>query len=414
MALETDLLPLEATIEPDDQAAIAQAIAEASRQRSAVYPIGGGTSLHYGLPPRQPGIGLALGGVAEVIDYPSRDLTITVEAGITMAKLAETLAQQQQWLPIDAPLADRATLGGMVATNTSGPRRMTMGTLRDHVIGIRAVDGRGIAFQGGGRVVKNVAGYDFCKLLTGSLGTLGVITQVTLKVKPLPVRSVLAAVPVSNATQAAAALRELFDSPVTPSAVEWLSGPAWSDLFPDGCVDFREGGGLLAVGLEGTEVEVDWMIDRLTESWQAQQLGPPALFTARAAEETWTRLADFPAAVGSPLTVKICVRRSAILDVLSLVCRTDPGCSFQAHAGSGVAVVHFAEPPEGDIGGYLVRRLQPLAVRHSGSVVVLRCDAGELTRQAVWGSRSAAVDLMESVRRAFDPNAILNPKRFIY
>src|SRR5690606_32325083 len=116
-----------------------------------------------------------------VIDYPARDMTITVEAGITWEQLEAELAKEGQWLPVDVARAEAATVGGAIACNTSGPRRFGYGTLRDYVIGIHAVDGQGMQFKGGGRVVKNVAGYDFCKLLTGSFGTLAVITQVTLK-----------------------------------------------------------------------------------------------------------------------------------------------------------------------------------------------------------------------------------------
>ena len=128
-------------------------------------------------------------GLQRIVDYTPRDMTILVEAGVRMADLAATLAAEGQQLPIDVPRASEATIGGVVATNWNGPRRYGHGTIRDYVIGIHAVDGRGVAFKGGGRVVKNVAGYDFCKLLTGSLGTLGVITQLALKVKPLPEHS---------------------------------------------------------------------------------------------------------------------------------------------------------------------------------------------------------------------------------
>jgi len=184
-------LPLKATETPDSQAALAALVADAYQSRRPVYPIGGGTSLDYGLAATRPGLGLSLAGLTRVVDYPQRDMTITVEAGMTLARLAEVLAEGRQWLPIDAPQPERATLGGAIATAASGPRRYGFGTLRDYVIGITAVDGRGEIFKGGGRVVKNVAGYDFCKLLTGSLGTLGVITQVTFKLKPLVERSVL-------------------------------------------------------------------------------------------------------------------------------------------------------------------------------------------------------------------------------
>ena len=125
--------------------------------------------------------------------------------------------------------SDRA-LGGVIATNASGPRRYGQGTIRDYVIGITAVDGRGVEFHGGGRVVKNVAGYDFCKLLTGSLGTLGVITQVTLKVKPRPRVSSLVACDVASFEEAEKLLAAFGQSRTTPTAIELLSGPAWNEV----------------------------------------------------------------------------------------------------------------------------------------------------------------------------------------
>src|SRR6185312_5868323 len=123
--------------------------------------------------------------------YPAADMTITVEAGITLAALGAVLAEQHQRLQIDAPDPDRATLGGVFATNTRGPRSFGLGRPRDQIIGVAFVTSDGELVKGGGRVVKNVAGYDFPRLLTGSLGTLGIIAQMTLKVRPMPEASEL-------------------------------------------------------------------------------------------------------------------------------------------------------------------------------------------------------------------------------
>ncbi len=167
-----------------DQAGVVEAVRVAFEASSAIYPVGGGTALDYGNPPLRSGQTLDLSILNRVVDYTPRDMTIVVEAGVRMADLAATLAAESQHLPVDVPRVGDATIGGVVATNWSGPRRHGHGSIRDYVIGIHAVDGRGTPFKGGGRVVKNVAGYDFCKLLTGSLGTLAVITQLALKVKP--------------------------------------------------------------------------------------------------------------------------------------------------------------------------------------------------------------------------------------
>jgi len=179
-------LPLTQTIAPAGAQETAEALRAAAEQKTAVYPCGGGTRASYGAQPSRPGLGLSLACMNRLVDYPNRDLTVTVEAGMTVRQLGEILAANRQRLPVDVPDGHRATIGGAVAVHAAGPRRFLWGTIRDYVLGFTAIDGTGTAFSAGGRVVKNAAGYDMCKLMVGSLGTLGVITQVTLMVRPLP------------------------------------------------------------------------------------------------------------------------------------------------------------------------------------------------------------------------------------
>ena len=134
----------------------------------AIYPVGGRTALDFGMPLVKPGWAFDLRGLDAVIDFPARDMTVTVGAGIALAPLQELIAKENLRLPLDVARSREATLGGAIATNTSGPRRFGFGTLRDYVIGITAVNDEGREFKAGGRVVKNVAGYDICKLLVRS------------------------------------------------------------------------------------------------------------------------------------------------------------------------------------------------------------------------------------------------------
>ena len=170
MSVIANSLPLTETLAPESQEELAEVVARGYASDMAMYPLGGGTGLANGLTARRQGWGLATTNLDRVVDHPSRDMTITVEAGVTMQTLADVLSENGQRLAIDAPQAGLVTIGGVVATATSGPRRYGQGSIRDYVIGISAIDGRGVAFKAGGRVVKNVAGYDFCKLLTGSRG----------------------------------------------------------------------------------------------------------------------------------------------------------------------------------------------------------------------------------------------------
>jgi glycolate oxidase FAD binding subunit len=410
----TDQLPIKKTHSPADQGELAGVVREAFEADSPLYIVGGGTSLEFGLPAKAPGNGLSLGKLNRIVDYPARDMTVTLEAGVTMQALAELLAREGQRLPIDVPAAERATIGGVIAANWNGPRRYGQGSVRDYVIGIHAVDGRGLPFKGGGRVVKNVAGYDFCKLLTGSLGTLGVITQVTLKLKPIPERSALVACSVPDADAAERLLAALATSETTPTAIELLAGPQW-DREPalKALGEPVAGQYYVVAALEGTASEVEYMIRQLSAEWQ--QLGVPEPLIVGETASLWRRLVEFSAEEGSPLVLKANVVPSGVTAMVHAARQLDPNCSIQAHAGNGTVIIKLAKFPEQGLSRALVGKLQPVAAAHRGSLVVL-CNPGgsEMTHQSVWGAIDAPLELMSQVKRKFDPKDILNRGRFVY
>jgi glycolate oxidase FAD binding subunit len=328
-----------------------------------------------------------------------------------MRQLADTLSAERQRLPIDVPAADRATLGGVVATNTNGPRRFGQGAVRDHVIGIRAVDGRGILFQGGGRVVKNVAGYDFCKLLTGSLGTLGIVTQLTLKLKPVPDGLQFLACDVDDWDNAERLLAALNHSQTTPVTIGVVSGPAWSR---DQAVAETSSANSprLAVGLEGTAAEVQWMAEQLRREWQ--QLGVRSIraVTGPEAYGLMERLAEFPGQP-APLVLEGSVVPSRTTQLAAAARDVDPACSLLAYPGNGKLIMQFAEFPSSGLARTLIARLQPVASAGCGNIVTL-CNpaASEATHQSTWGGTETPFWLMQRVKQQFDPANILNPGRF--
>ena len=223
-----------AEIHPDDVPALCQTVREQVALGRAIYPQGGKTSLDYGGTPGRAGVAISTRSISRLIDYPHADMTITVEAGMTLAALSAILAGQGQRLLVDAPFPDRATLGGIYATNTSGPG-VRAGRPRDQIIGVSFVTSEGVVVKGGGRVVKNVAGYDLPKLLTGSMGTLGIITQLTLKVRPMPEKSAIAWVCFRNLDAVALAALEMLNvSETRPIAVELLNSSAARRLAKSG------------------------------------------------------------------------------------------------------------------------------------------------------------------------------------
>jgi glycolate oxidase FAD binding subunit len=399
---------------PRDQAELADIIYGCFSTGTPLYPAGGGTSLDFGLPVKTVGTNLSLAKLNRIIDYPARDMTITVEAGTTMKTLAQTLAAERQRLPLDVPQADRATIGGVIATNWNGPRRYGEGTIRDYVIGIHAVDGRGQPFKGGGRVVKNVAGYDFCKLLTGSLGTLGFITQVTLRLKPIPEQMALLACALPNTAAVERVIAALITSCITPASIELLAGPAWrhdpalSALGVTGTSPL-----FLVVGLEGNSAEVEYMAGQLLGEWQELGIEEPLVVGEGA--DLWQRIVEFSAAGQSPLVLKANVAPSGLAAVIDAARELDPDCSIQAHAGNGIALIKLSQFPAQGLSRALVGRLQPVAASKGGQVIVVSNPSGaEMTHQSVWGATDSPLTLMTEVKRRFDPKNILNRDRFVY
>src|SRR5262249_49768069 len=200
------------------------------------------------------------------------------------------LAEHHQRVLIDAPHPDRATLGGIYATNTTGSRRYGAGRPRDPIIGVSFVTSEGAVVKGGGRVVKNVAGYDFPKLLTGSMGTLGIITQVTLKVRPIPEASAIVWAPFPGGKPLSDALDQLNTSGTRPIALDWLN-PSAARTIGRG-LDLPGDGAVLVLGFEDNVESVRWQIDRLRA-----ELGRTDLTVVEGdrAASLWDALTGFPA-----------------------------------------------------------------------------------------------------------------------
>jgi glycolate oxidase FAD binding subunit len=421
----TDALPLLETIAATELSTVVETVAKAAAERTPVYPIGGGTRLGYGVRAKQPGLGLSLARMTALIDYPARDLTVTVEAGMTVAELARRLAAQRQWLPLDVPQPERSTLGGLIAANTFGPRRYRWGTVRDYLLGFTAVDGRGQSFSGGGRVVKNAAGYNMPRLLVGSLGTLAVITQVTLMVRPIPETSALLVADLGGPDQAESLIGSLARTKTLPSAAQWLIGPAWHRL-PCIASQPRLGLGRLLVGLEGQQADVDWMIGQLRQEWNEAGRCTPAVVCGSCCDELWRVLAEGlpqsePDRAGQDLAgdhpsllLEVHVPPARVAAAVRSLLDADPQASIQAYVGNGVIAGRLAFARAESVTASC-RQLRTALAALEGSLVVLESLAGEeLGREAIWGPPGDGQRVMEAVKRQFDPQGILNPGRFIF
>jgi glycolate oxidase FAD binding subunit len=371
-----------------------------------IYPQGGKTSLDYGRAPGRPGVAIDMTSINALVDYPFADMTVTVQAGMTLAKLREILAEHHQRVLVDAPFPDQATMGGIYATGTTGPRRYGLGRPRDQIIGVSFVTSRGVVVSGGGRVVKNVAGYDFPKLLTGSLGTLGIITQMTLKVRPIPEASAFAWVHFWDHESLTTALEVLNTSGTRPTALDLLNSSG-SRLVGQG-PGLPNGQATLAIGYEDSPGSVRWQLDRL-----AAELGRTdfAIVESTDSEALWNALCHFQAEQAGPFGVVANMRPSSVVSFLEQL--DAERWSVQAHVGNGIVRAHALGDWSVESASQRIEELRSLATGDGGNLIVSRCPTEWKDRVRVWGEPRGDWALGERVRATLDPHAAMNPGRFV-
>ncbi len=365
----------------------------------AIYPQGGRTALDYGGIPRRPGVAVDVTGLNRVIDYPAADMTITVEAGLTLGEVARVLDTEGQRLEIDAPQHDRATVGGVFATNATGSRRYGCGRPRDQIIGVGFVTADGNVVKGGGRVVKNVAGYDFPRLLTGSLGTLGVISHATLKVRPKPEATAIVFASYANPEALAHDLDRLNTSSTRPVAIDLLNEPAARR------VGFETAGWTLVLGFEANAASVAWQVDRAA----VELAGDVEALLDAGSNAAWSALRELPAHEAI-VSIVAGVRPSEVVGIAQSI---DPGLwMVQVHAGNGIvraqALVDDREAIEAD-----AHQLRAEAEGMGGYLIVARCPAARKPFLNVWGNPRPDWAWSERVKAALDPGGVMNPGRFV-
>ncbi len=370
--------------------------------------------LDLGCPPAKPGAAVDLRSLNQVIDYPARDMTITVQAGITIAKLLEILRREKQQLPVDIPFPDRATLGGAIAANASGPRRYGLGTLRDYVIGISVVNDEGQEIKGGGRVVKNVAGYDLMKLYTGSLGTLGIITQVTLKLKPLPEAATLLALPAS-ADQIGPLLDALHASRTRPVCIDLISPSACVAIEAEHTMGAlpRDGGNYsFVIGFEDNFKAVAWQVEQLKKELPPNLVSGLAECSELERNQLSAALRDFQLWPNGTLTFKANLLPSAVADFCLQASALEPSPMLQAHAGNGIVIGHV-NGLNLEQARTLLEKLGAVAGAARGNLIIIRCPPEWKPVLPIWGRSTGDRVMMKAIKAKLDPGNIFNPGRFV-
>lgn len=370
----------------------------ASSESLAISPRGSGTKMSLGNPPRELDLIVSMARMNEVIEHTPGDQVVRVQAGIKLEALQHQLAGSDQILGIDPP-EKGATIGGIIAANYSGPRRVRYGTIRDLIIGITVVLADGTVAKAGGKVVKNVAGYDLSKLFTGSLGTLGLIATANFRLHPEPETARTVVVELENTEAAGEAAQAIMHSQIVSSALELH----WSE-------ETR----LLTVLIEGIPPAVEAQSEtasflfkpfgelRTVSDEKALALGP---LTPPDAPEAEDEVALKVAAPPAELT--------GVLDSVLGACERK-GITYRitGHAANGVTLVGLSGGgEEAQVG--VVEELREIWVRRGGSLVMLKAPLSIKKRVDVWGPTGDYLGLIRRLKEKFDPGGVLNPGRFL-
>jgi glycolate oxidase FAD binding subunit len=347
---------------------LARLLHEAAEAGQAVFPVGGGKAAQMGDPPNRDGIAIRTTALDRVLEHSQADMVVSVEAGITLEALQAQLNKGGQFIPLDPFNSPGHTIGGLLATGWTGPLRMRYGSPRDFLIGIRVALPDGRLASAGGRVVKNVSGYDLMKLHYGALGTLGVIVAASFKVFPKALHDVTIEATHESMDRAWSAAEQALAMPMAPAALE---------LFSNGRVLAR---------FLGSRDATKRMVADL--GWSEAD-GSVWTEHARASPSPWARIA----------TPRHELR--SVLDEL----QADQ--QWWASPGTGIANWAIAGGPDE------VRSIRALATAAGGSLVLMAGPDDFRHDVGAWGTPPATLHLMRRLRYAFDPNQVINPGRFV-
>jgi glycolate oxidase FAD binding subunit len=376
---------------PGSTAQAAAVLRAAAAQDLAVVVRGSGTKQDWAMPPRRLDLVLDTRRLTGVVEHAAGDLVVVVRAGTTVEEVQEKLGPAGQQLALDAPLPG-ASVGGTVAVSTSGPRRMLYGTVRDLLIGVTVVRPDGVVAHAGGKVVKNVAGYDLDKLVTGSYGTVGLITRCAFRLHPLPAASAFVRRRVHDPDEAGRLVAAVLAAQVVPAALE-------VDVPPDGGID-------VAVLLEGVAKGVAERIEAvnvLLGGHPTMSYTPP---------DWWSAYPWSAGDVGIKLTATLSRVTSLLRAALSARERHGAPLAVRGSAGTGVLYAGLPGTTDPEVVARVVEELRAAAHGAAGHAVVLTAPAAVRDRLDLWGP-APGLALMRRVKQQFDPDGRFAPGRFV-
>jgi glycolate oxidase FAD binding subunit len=416
--LEIDGVPPGRVAAPQTAHELADLMRAAGDAGQTMAAVGGATQLGLGNPPRSVQLALLTRDLRGIVEYEPDNLTVSVRAGTTLQELQISLAEHNQFLPLDPPFPELATIGGLVATNASGPLRFRYGTLRDLLLGIRVLHADGSRTRAGGKLVKNVTGYDMCKLYTGALGTLGIVEEVTFKVQPKSAVSATALVAYPDLRLAVEGAQDCLRADLMPDAVEAYNAPACARLTGEPIA----APWILALRFGETDPAVRWQLDRTRELAPGGGGESLSFLDDKESGKFWRAAASARAASADPaaLLIKCSVLYPTIAEtekrMSAMSARLQAQLCVFCHAATFVLYGLFEWP-----GGAVhplpllqeIKELRRHCVSAGGHLVVEKIRPELKPGLDVWGYDAPALELMRNIKRQFDPKGLLNPGRFV-
>ena len=383
---------------PTSAAALGEIVAQTARDRQSIAAVGGGTKLGLGRAPTALDAVIRTDKLARILEYAPADMVLVAEAGVTLSQLQATAGEHQQRLALDAPFADRATVGGLVATGDFGPRRAAYGSVRDLIIGVTIVRADGAVAKGGGKVVKNVAGFDLPKVACGSLGTLGLVATASFRLHPLPEAQATLLFEGLTAAQVVSVTQQLRAAQLEPTSSAALRTPTGT---------FH-----LGVRFEGFAKGVAHQAQRLLGL--GSTLGAAcAELDDRAEHAFWQRHDE--ARTGGSLRLRLAALPShlpRLADLLAPTLAAMLGPSFAAYPMLGFGFVSGEISDEAAINAALNDLRKGLAAA-GGSLAIEAAPPPVRSGVDPWGPPPPSFPLMQRMKSLFDPDRRLNPGRYL-
>ncbi|MBM3215477.1 FAD-binding oxidoreductase [Candidatus Poribacteria bacterium] len=405
-------------ITPSSVEQVSDVLRAATDERASVVPCGNGSALSIGNLDGSAEVLLSLRELNRTIDYESNDLTAVAEAGKPIAALQQEIAPSRQFLALDPARQDMATVGGVIATNDSGPLRRMYGTPRDLTLGVKAVLADGTVVKGGGRVVKTVAGYDTVRLLVGSLGTLAVVVEAAFRLHPVPERRAATLATFADWASARAGADGIVHSELHPTFLEMLNlgDDVWGEY------GTRSHAPSVLACFAGTQEEADYQVERASELLRgsnaadvAQYADEGADFWQELLQATLSAWRSESESVVCRVSVPIVQVQQAIETGSRLAAARDLGVQYLAHYANGSVMCRFRLPtpeaasPASDAVDSLRTELLPVG----GRVVVENAPVGVKRQLDVWGPPTGPVAWMRRLKDRMDPHHLLNRGRFL-